>query len=310
MPKLEATPQWLRANVQASIIGVDKEARRINGAVVAQAGAFKTPGRGSFDKAGLQGIVKLMKGEPNGLKSRLSHATLSDDGVSKFLGRMVNPRMDKAVIRRNGQAMEVDAVRADLQLSDSAFEGNPNGNIGQYVLNLAEEDPDALSSSLVLTVDEIPQLDKKGRPILDEETGEALPPIWLPRSLHGADVVAVGDAVDSLLSADVIDGLPDAVVRQASLLLNKQFPDATREVVEARCLSYLSRYLDVRFGQKEAKLEAPAPEADESEEAYMERCQAAGGSPEECAVAWSDNMKAQAEDDHLKADLEIRLRAG
>ena len=71
---------------------------------------------------------------------------------------------------------------------------------GEFVLSLAEEDPGLLSSSLVLRADQQPQRDKRGKLMVDA-SGDQLPPIWMPLEITGSDVVAVGDAVGSLLSA-------------------------------------------------------------------------------------------------------------
>jgi hypothetical protein len=75
-----------------------------------------------------------------------------------------------------------------------------DGNLGGYVMDLAESDPDALSSSLVLQTEKVQILDEKGRPKKDDK-GEDVPPVWLPTKLHASDVVDTGDAVDGFLSA-------------------------------------------------------------------------------------------------------------
>jgi hypothetical protein len=222
---------WLRAGFDGRPIGVDREKQMIRGYVVAQLGPFKTPGRGEFDRRSLEQIVKLTNAAPKGLKSRFAHPTLSSDGVGKFLGRVKNARLDG------------DRVRGDLHLDPSSF-NTPNGNLGGYVLALAESDSDALSSSLVLTVDKEIRLNKDGSRKADT-TGEPLPPLWRPKQLHASDVVDTGDAVDGMLS---IDTLPDSVVRHASDLLDRAFPDLNRAELTARARAWLNRYLDRRFG--------------------------------------------------------------
>ena len=243
---LPAETEWLRASVTSQPTGVDRDAGEagvIFGYVVAEAGPFKSEGRGEFDEKGLRGIVKLMKANgPGGTKSRFTHPDMSNDGLGKFLGRSQKPRMD--TIDRNGET--VRAVRADLWINPTAMEEPPSGGrpLGDYVMALAESDPDALSSSLVLTVDEEHRIEKDGRPMRDDN-GDVLPPLWHPVAIHASDIVDTGDAVGALLSAD---GLPDAVVRKASELLDVQFAGCSREVVQARCLAYLGRYLNRRYG--------------------------------------------------------------
>ncbi len=247
MSKLKATSEWLRAGATEKPIGVDREAGVIFGVVVAQEGPFKSEGRGEFDVKALKTIRKLMaENGPNGTKSRFTHPDMSNDGLGKFLGRERKPRMD--AIEKDGK--EIQLVRADLHFDPTALEEPVGGGrpLGDYVMALAESDPGAISSSLVLTMEEEFRIEKDGRPKRDEETGEVLPPLWRPQKIHASDIVDEGDAVDDLLS---VDGLPDNLVRRGSALLDKQFSGCSREVVEARCQAYLSRYLHNRFGEKE-----------------------------------------------------------
>ncbi len=229
---LPVTTQWLRAGVVASPQSVDRRNARINGYVVAQLGPFKTPGRGEFTHESLTRIVALMKEARGGLKIRFGHPTLSEDGLAKFLGRGKSPRLDG------------DLVRADLHFDRTAFT-TPHGDLATYVMDLVESDSDAVSSSLVVKADQMIQRDRSGKVLVDED-GDPLPPIWLPTELHASDVVEVGDAVDGFLSAD---GLPDHAVRAGTELLDQAFAGQSREVVQARCLKWLDRYLDLRFEQ-------------------------------------------------------------
>ena len=249
MPELKITPEWLRAVAAGRPIGVDREKKTIRGYVVAQRGDFKT-GRGHFDDQSLGTILKLMNEKPGGLKSRFTHPTLSSDGLGTHLGRSTNAFLDG------------DRVRADLHLDDSSFK-TPNGDLGSYVMDLAASDPDALSSSLVLKTEKIQVLDDRGKPKTDEK-GEPLPPIWRPTKLHASDIVDTGDAVDGLLSVRLdATGLPDELVRRGAELLDGAFAGQSREVVEARCSAWLSRYLAYRFGESEdgeaLRIQVPLP---------------------------------------------------
>lgn len=253
MPTLPKESDWLRANVTGKIVEVDRNAQVIRGYIVAQQGPFWTPDRGEFDKDGLKEIVKLMKAAPNGLKSRFAHPGVSSDGIGSYLGRAKDPWLDKITARDSKGELKTDeivVVRADLHL-DPTSRKTPNGDLGGYIMDLAESDPDALSSSLVTTPDQKYRTDAKGRPLKDDD-GKKLPPLWHPLKLHATDMVDTGDAVDGLLSAKhglSIDGLPDAVVRQGAALLDRQFAGQTRDVIEARCTGWLQRYLDLRYGE-------------------------------------------------------------
>ena len=259
--QMPAEPEWLKANAKGKPIGVDREggeAGIIHGYIMAQEGPFKSEGRGEFDKDALKQIVKLTKAAPNGLKSRFAHPSLSDDGIGRLLGRVRNPRLDVISTRESDgeqKTDEISVVRGDLYLNPTSHE-TPSGNLGKYVMDLAESDPDALSSSLVISADEEFRIDKKGRPMKDE-AGNDLPPLWRPQRLHASDLVDTGDAVDGLLS---LDGLPDKLVRQGAAMLDKQFAGQSREVIESRAKAWLGRYLDRRFGNvddEEPDLTAP-----------------------------------------------------
>lgn len=251
--QMKPHPHWLRASVISKPMGVDRNAKMIRGMVIAQSGLFKDP-RGQFDDAGIQKIVELTNAKPKGLRSHFTHATLSSDGLGKFLGRVRNATRGTAVDARTGKT--VAAARGDLVFDESAFR-TPSGDLASYIMDLAESDPDALSSSLVIEPREHYLTDSKGRALTDED-GEPLPPIWEPVALHGSDIVSEGAAVDGLLSAGIdADGLPDAVVRKGAEMLDSFFAGQPRDVIEQRCTAWLSRYLDGRF----PPVPAPAPVA-------------------------------------------------
>ena len=231
---------------------MDKEAEIIHGFIVAQEGPFKSEGRGEFDAKALKTIVKMMKDSPNGLKSRFTHPDMSNDGLGKFLGRAKNPRLDKISVRDSEGAKkddEITVVRADLHIDPSSH-STPSGDLGGYIMQLVANDSDALSSSLVLRVEQEYRTDKKGHPEVDDD-GNELPPLWRPLALHATDIVDTGDAVDGLLSANLdAEGLPDGVVRKASELMDRQFAGKPREFVESRCVGWLTRYLNRRYGEQ------------------------------------------------------------
>lgn len=233
---MPASPEWLKVMpAKSRPIGVDRDKRVIRGIVVAERGVFKDK-RGEFDDKSLAMIVEMGNAAPKGLKSRLSHPTLSDDGLAKYLGRKRDFFLDGG------------KVRADLHLADSAF-NTPGGDLGTYAMDRAEEDPDSFGSSLVLQKKEEQKLDANKRPLVDEK-GQPLPALWRPVRLHASDLVDDGDAVHgSVLSADA---LPDAMVRKGAEMLNQVFAGQPREVTEARCIAWLNRYLNERYGEDEA----------------------------------------------------------
>jgi len=252
--------QWLRTDARGRPVGVDREAEVIRGYVVAQEGPFKSEGRGEFDKQALREIVRLMKAAPNGLKVRFAHPSLSSDGIGRLLGRARSPRLDKISTRESkGELLtnEITVVRADLHF-DASARITPSGDLTEYVMTLAESDPDAFSSSLVVMKEEEYRIDKRGRPATDKE-GNELPPLWRPLKLHASDVVDTGDAVDGFLSS-AFAGLPDRIVRQAAALVDEQFPNADRDELRTRLTGWLDRYLELRFGPEPPTEPEPPPD--------------------------------------------------
>lgn len=243
---------WLSAKSIKVGGKVDRERKALLGYVVAQEGPFKSDGRGEFNEKGLKKLAALMNKNPGGTKSRLSHPTMSDDGIGKFLGRAKNARMDSVKLNRNGEVVLLHAVRADLYFDPSAFK-TPNGDLATYVMDLAESDPDAISSSVVIDPQIEEQLDAKGRPILDE-AGNPKPPLWYPLAIHASDIVDTGDAVDGLLSASGIDffGLPDGIARQGFEMLKKQFAGKSREFVKQHLSAWTDRALSMMYGEDDS----------------------------------------------------------
>ncbi len=239
-----AEPDYLRVNYQGRPIGVDREAGVLRGYVVAQEGPFKSEGRGEFDEQALRQIAKMGNAAGKGLKSRFTHPDMSGDGLGKFLGRSRDFSVGTAT---NAAGKTVKAVRADLHFDESAYD-TPSGNLAEYVMKLAESDPDALSSSLVIKPEEEYRLNPDGTRQCNPE-GEPLPPLWRPKELHASDLVDTGDAVDGLLSAQLnTDGLPLSQLWKGAQLLDQITAGQPRDVVESRMQEYLGRYLDRRYG--------------------------------------------------------------
>ena len=245
--------KWLRASARNDEIGVDRENEILKGFVVVEQGVIKGDHDGEFDTAALKSVVKLMKADPLGIKSRFSHPTLSSDGLGKFLGRAKNPRMSTV----NG---DIPAVRADLHI-DPTSHATPAGDLGGYIIDLAESDPAALSSSMVLQTEKEFRIDKKGRRI-QNDNGVELPPLWRPTALHATDIVDDGAAVGSLLAASVDESkLPDAVAREGCAMLDSHFADCGPGYIREHCTQWLEKYLSWRFGQ-DAQVPVPEPKVD------------------------------------------------
>lgn len=260
MPVMKEKTEWLRATFASPGVAVDQEAKVLRGMVVAQLGPFKSHGRGRFDEESLNRIVKLGNSKADGLKSRFTHPDMSNDGLGKFLGRVKDLRISSALDARTGKV--VPAVRGDLHFNATAMDTPPNGGkpLGQYVMELAATDPDALSSSIVTEPDLFIE-DSKGKltQVMDEsEIPPGVTPLWRPRAVHASDIVDTGDAVDGLLSAQLdTDGLPLSALWKGEQLLNSVFEGQERDVIERRLHDYVSRYLSRKFGDPPAPPETP-----------------------------------------------------
>lgn len=254
---MKAQPEWLRAGIASRAVGVDREANGglgvLRGYVIAQEGPFKSEGRGRFDTQSLKEIVQLGNQKGRGLKSRFTHPDMSSDGLGKLLGRAKELRLDTARDARTGEM--VPAVRGDLYFDRTARETPPDGGrpLGDYVMDLAESDPEALSSSIVVKPIMYVE-DGKGKLVeLKGEAPEGVTPLWRPLELHASDIVDTGDAVDGLLSSEIdVDNLPLAVLWKGERLLDAVFLDQPRDVIEARLNAYVARYLNRKFGEPEA----------------------------------------------------------
>lgn len=236
MGTMAVQPIWEAAlSAHGGVQGVDRDNKMLRGYIVAEKGPFKSAGRGEFDTPALNKIVELGNQSTVGLKSRFTHPGLSSDGLGNFLGRSRNFRMDGDSI-----------ARADLHFDPVAFNG-PKGNLAQYVMDMAESDPLAIGSSLVLKSEKTYRLGDDGRPKKDEK-GDELPPLWMPTRLRASDIVDEGDATNSLLSVDELDDLPDAEVREVWQALDRVFGGQERLTIDARAKAFLERYLNHRFG--------------------------------------------------------------
>ncbi len=134
-----------------------------------------------FGDEALDDVVKLGNTAKPKIKSRFSHPRFSDDGLGKFMGRAQD-------FRRDG-----DHVRADFHLAKAAFK-SPFGDFGTYILELADEDPDAFGISIVAQIEEEPFDDHKDK--------KRKRPMSRVLSLRAADFVDDPAANDSLFNND------------------------------------------------------------------------------------------------------------
>lgn len=203
--------------------GVDRENNRILGAAIIRRGNLNEGDtRLQFVDETTELQVYAMGNErAGGLKARFTHPSMSSDGLGKYLGRWTN-------FRRDGEV-----IRADLQIADSAFT-TPKGDLGSYIMDLAEEDPDSFGVSIA------PVLDREAMKREEQEDGRQ--PVRISK-LIAADVVDEPAATSGFFSReDDVRDLPAMAVR----LLDEHFAGAPADVISGRVNGLLERYFRSR----------------------------------------------------------------
>ena len=142
--------QELRVDREAGVAGV------IYGVSAIQ--AVEALGHGILaDATTLKQVEEYGNAAKNGVKSRYTHPGMSSDGLGKLLGRLRNFRT------------EGDKTVADLHFAKSSRK-TPDGDLGDYVMTLAEEDPAALGMSIVFDMQQVwVTTDGEEVPVSDDE---------------------------------------------------------------------------------------------------------------------------------------------
>lgn len=229
--------------------GVDRNSDLIRGYAVISKGMARGHGMEIDDKT-LDQVVALGNSRKRlGIKSRFGHPSMSSDALGTFLGRSKN-------FRRDG-----DVVRADLHLDPTSHD-TPSGDLGRYVIDLAESDPQAFGSSIVFKGEAEKRLEKDGTAQKGKD-GKDLPPLARVKELHASDIVdspaanARGMFATEFFTADC--QLSAAASEFLDTFLQK--PDAVERVI-----SFLTRYKaetteDASMGTETSNKETAALEA-------------------------------------------------
>ncbi|QDT07799.1 hypothetical protein K227x_62270 [Rubripirellula lacrimiformis] len=189
-----------RATVDASAVQCDREGGRFGAGIihgVSMIAMGEALGHEYWiDAETLAQVHSLaMAANEAGTKARFTHPGMSSDGMGRLLGRLHDPRI------------EGGRVLADLHLAKLAHD-TPDGDLAEYVMSLADEDPTAAGLSIVFHHDfaaenefrenhqeEFEITDHKGRKAMgtrfkspDESNIENYPHVRL-KSLNAADIV-------------------------------------------------------------------------------------------------------------------------
>lgn len=160
---------------------VDRNLGIISNIVVAQIGEAKGHDI-NLDSNFLNEVVNLASKTKTGIKARFGHPNICTTALGTYLGRYKN-------YHRLG-----DQVLADLHLDKSA-QKSPNGNLYDYVLDMAENNPDMFGASIAF---------KQGKAIteFEEINGKKVEKIYATiKALYATDLVDSPAATDGLFEA-------------------------------------------------------------------------------------------------------------
>ena len=156
---------------------VDREKGVIYGAKIVEVGEAK--GHEMWiDSAFVDQVVMLGNDLKQGIKARFGHPNMCSTALGTFVGRW------------KGLYRDGDTARGNLFLSNTAID-TPNGNLREYVVNMAEKDADMFGVSIAFN------RDPKAEPVIDDASGFEIPTIV---KLNAADVVDSPAATDGLFS--------------------------------------------------------------------------------------------------------------
>jgi hypothetical protein len=260
---------------------VDRKANIIFGANLMQVGDLNDGDSRpwTIDGETLRQAQRFMSQGKNGAKARFTHPNMSSDGMGSYLGRWKNVRVDGGTLR------------GDLHIADAAFT-SPQGDLGTYVMDLAESDPEAFGVSLATMLDR-ENLDKH-----DEKLGK-----W---PMRFSDVRA-GDIVDE--PAATRGGMFDLTTpdlrnlpAQATALLSTYFGDASEQVVRGRIDSFLSRYFSTKKDEPMAEETQVSEETPESQQAVETPAPVAVEPVADLSAAGSDGVTTTVTTDFAAAE--------
>lgn len=195
----------------------------IRGIAVMTKGNVKDARGWVIDDTTLEQIVSAGKVHKKlGLKSRFGHPNMSTTALGTFLGRAKNFVKDG------------DVTRADLYFSKTAYD-TPSGDLASYVLDLAEKDPDAFGTSVVLGDYELEEQEITQKQKDDGVT--ELAPLLRVKSLNSVDTVDSPAANNGMFGSFFNESVELSAKASEFLdnLLNS--PDAMEKV-----MAFLERY--------------------------------------------------------------------
>lgn len=155
---------------------VDREKRLLRGVSVIEQGEAKGH---PFDVSAdtVKDVVRLGQNAAKGIKVRFAHPDACSDGIGTALGRATNFRSTE----------DGERALADVHILEAASK-SPRGDLGAYIMELADEAPDLFGMSIAAEGRLERDLDQDGDPATDDD-GNIIRPRLRVQQLNGVDVV-------------------------------------------------------------------------------------------------------------------------
>lgn len=233
--------ELLRTEIARGIkqgFGVDREKGIIRGFAVMTRGFIKDQRGWEIDETTLSQVVESGNSLKTGLKSRFGHPMMSSEALGTFLGRVKN------------FGKEGDVVRADLYFDESAYK-TPDGDLATYVMDLAENDPEAFGASVVLLEYDLEeQFEADGKTPKKDANGNPLPERLRVTKLSSVDVVDEPAANDGFFGKF----FPDNVKLSAGFT---EFLDRFIQDPESvdKAVAFLKRYQNMKDKNEEVEMD-------------------------------------------------------
>jgi hypothetical protein len=194
---------------------IDRDNGIIKGVTVARIGPARGHG-GEIDKTFLLQLVEQANLSKAGIKARFGHPNMCSTALGTYLGRFHNYSF-------NG-----NAVTADLHL-DPSSKTSPNGNLFDYVLTMAETNPDMFGASIAFESDAFDTAE------IESEGTKKTVNLFRLKELRATDIVDDPAATNGLFSADTLPGQATAFLDQnpelTELIFNK--PESVIEFLQS-----------------------------------------------------------------------------
>jgi hypothetical protein len=242
----------------ASTSKIDAEAGILYGVIMCQVGEAKGHGLHLEQEFIEAGIAYAQKHHAKlGMKARFGHPGMSNETLGTEMGRFKNFRVDG------------DKMVADLHLFESANLSPTNPGMRDWMLSMAQEDPQAIMCSIVFSIAQFYQRSKKGEKYTIKRVSDGWESWWESedkqhqydpkgkiyvslKELMFCDIVDEGAATDRLFSAQFNSDKFSVI---ATEFLN-EYPQIDSFIQEnpEKLISFLAQRFNINMKQEKAGL--------------------------------------------------------